>query len=55
MVGEALRAIAADEVDEIRIKNKNTATNAKAIECIFVLVFIYLLLYPNFDSFHYFY
>jgi hypothetical protein len=31
--------------DEIRIKNKIRATDARAIECSFVLVFIYLLPY----------
>jgi hypothetical protein len=37
--------IDAEAVDETRIKNKTSDTDAKAIECIFMIAFIYILLY----------
>jgi hypothetical protein len=40
--------VAADAVDETRIKNKTRIIDATVIECSFVLVFIYLLLHISF-------
>ena len=50
IVSESFCTVAADAVDETRIKNKIRAADAKATECNFLLVFIY----PTPASFIYF-
>ncbi|AKB82589.1 hypothetical protein MSBR3_2011 [Methanosarcina barkeri 3] len=48
--GEALCSVTADAAEETKIKYKITVTDAKAIECSFLLMFIIL---PLFNLFFY--